>query len=183
MLLSIPIAGVGVAFAYTYFLALENVHQHRLLRLFFSSSLDTSLAARLPLNAQAWSVFKENPVLGDYQYYAATGSQGGYAHNFLSLWSELGMLGVAISVVMIGTALRAVGRCRRRVDEAKIGFAFVTAVALVLGMLFAKSYHWTVMYFVFGVLLAVSAGDVCVRKSVAVRQVPTSSESVRSGGK
>lgn len=168
VLLSIPIMSVGGLLVYMYFLAINNIHEHRLLRLFLSPDLDTSLAVRLTLNAQAWSVFEENPILGDYHYYTAPVAQGGYAHNFLSLWAELGIVGVAISAVMIGTALRTMGRYRLRLSEANIGFAFLTAVALVLGMLFAKSFHWTVMYFAFGVLLGVSAGDIRFRERVAV---------------
>lgn len=171
--ISASIVGLGILFAYQRFLGLRNVHDDRLLRLLFASDLDTSLSVRNTLSEQAWSVFLEHPLLGDYRYYLEDGGRGDYAHNLLSLWSELGVLGVVLSVLLIGTAAGALWRSRRRLNEAVVGFAFLMAVNLMLGMLFAKSHLWTVMYFAFGGLLAVAADDDRVRRRFAVWRVET----------
>jgi hypothetical protein len=160
---AIPVAAIAAIYAYSRFRSLASVHDDRLLRLLFAPSLDTSLAARRSLNAEAWSVFLENPLLGDYRFYERDGREGAYAHNLLSLWSELGVVGIAISVVVLGVGVGALWRARRRLDEAAARFAFLTALALILGMLFAKSHVWTVMYFAFGGLFAFLIGDVRVR--------------------
>lgn len=156
---SIPVAVVAGYYASIRFRELSSIHDDRLLRLLFAPSLDTSLAARRSLSTEAWLVFLANPIVGDYRYYARGGSLGGYAHNFLSLWSELGVVGIVISVAVLVTGVGALWRAGRCLGDAASRFLFLTALAVILGMVFAKSHLWSFMYFAFGGVLALAGRD------------------------
>lgn len=147
----IPAAVLYQWMLYEY-VRIDNIHSNRLLRLFFESENDTSLQGRDLLLQKALEVFKNNYFLGDYKYYLDGGGTGGYAHNFISYWAELGVVGILISFIFLYFAIKSlfVSYRKNNYNNQLYSFVFLTSIVLILGMLFAKSYMWTTSYFLSG---------------------------------
>lgn len=73
----------------------------------FDLSQSSSATARHELTEHALRTIAENPVLGAYASYPP----GGYSHNILSAWVDLGIFGFAYMLFML--VRTAVGLCRR----------------------------------------------------------------------
>jgi O-antigen ligase len=174
LMASVPIIVLVVAFSYTRFELLDNVHENRFLRLMFAQDRDTSLQMRLVLAEEALTVFWQNPLLGDYKYYLRYRGDGYYAHNLLSFWAELGILGVLITVVVMGLAVRAVVVSLRdgRIRSSVHGFAYLVAVSVLLGLVFAKSYVWMLIYFSTGCLVAILTSRIAGRDRESPAELP-----------
>lgn len=143
------------------FNSLSSVHDNRLLRLLYASEFDTSATARALMLEESYRVFFSNPWTGSYKYYRDYWREGSYAHNYMSLWSEFGLVGVAFSTVVIIVGLYAL-----RVSFAKIvlgdraaAFVFMCTVYLMLGFIFAKSYHWSSLYIILGIAIGYIASN------------------------
>lgn len=145
-------------FGYVLFIQLDSVHADRFLRLIYATDQDTSLISRNELSLYAYEIFIDNPVFGVYKYYRDFGSEGAYAHNIVSFWAELGIIGVIYSffliVVCLFSAFKAVKVLRYNYFVAR--FVLYASLLALLGVLFAKSYDWSVLYFSFGLCLAFS---------------------------
>lgn len=88
-------------------------------------SHSTSASKRHHLSVQAVQTILAHPILGDYASYAS----GYYAHNILSAWVDLGLLGiVAIAAILICPALPMV---------AEEYFSRKYSAAFLLGLIFA----------------------------------------------
>ena len=66
---------------------------------------DTSNQARNELEQSAWESIVNNPVLGDYGGYTAYAGIGGYSHNLLSAWVNLGLVGFSLYIIVILAAM------------------------------------------------------------------------------
>lgn len=138
--------GVG----YYLMLSVDNINNYRLLRLIYASDQDTSLNVRSSLLSDAVDVFTNNPLLGSYRYYASYG-EGLYAHNFMSFWSELGLSGVVFLATILTVSLMAF-KLASKVRSNTLGrFVILINVSLMLGVVFAKSYHWQMIYYFSGI--------------------------------
>jgi hypothetical protein len=137
---------------YYYFNSLENIHSNRLLRLIYATNQDTSLSSRSELLHNAYAVFLNNPFWGDYKYYRDLGQEGAYSHNFISFWAELGIVGIIytlmIFILSIITAIKAKKLLPSNPPVAR--FVLYISILLVLGIVFAKSYVWSVIYYALG---------------------------------
>lgn len=138
------------------YLQLDSVHSNRFLRLLFESESDTSLNGRKYLSEWAWDIFRENIWFGKYKYYRAMESEGSYAHNFISYWAELGVLGILMTVSVFFINAKALFTIRidfnnpNKIKRALLKFLALSILIQMLGFLFAKSYVWEVTYFVTG---------------------------------
>lgn len=140
-------------FALSAYLELESIHSNRFLRLVFERENDTSLNSRNYLSEWAWEVFKKNVWFGEYKYYRAIESEGSYAHNFISYWAELGVLGMLMSAFIFVINIRALLSLRadfRGPNRVFVKFLTMAILVQMLGFLFAKYYGWGITYFVTG---------------------------------
>lgn len=135
-----------------YYLTLDvnNIHNYRLLRLIYASDQDTSLNARSNLLSDATDVFLNNPLLGSYRYYADSGV-GDYAHNFMSFWSELGLFGIIFSSMVLAVSLLTLKLVTKLKLDSFGKFLILINTCLILGVVFAKSYHWQMIYYFSGI--------------------------------
>lgn len=78
----------------------------------FDLSENTSWESRNELLDQALSTIESNPLLGDYGSYVKTarfGGVGDYAHNILSAWVDLGLLGFLYLCLLLAVPLFRLG--------------------------------------------------------------------------
>ncbi len=96
-------------------------------------SQSTSVSARHYLTGLAWNTIVQHPILGDYGSYAA----GGYAHNILSAWVDLGLAGfVYLLMILLWPALQlfftgVFQRCTSREFVLAASLLFITILLLV----------------------------------------------------
>lgn len=152
---------ISLNYAYQVYLKVDNIHNSRFLRLIFERESDTSLLTRISLYEDALNVFKNNYIFGNYKYYRLNGMDGDYAHNFLSFWSEFGLLGVLLSIVLFVVNVKAFMTALKEfkdqslVDQnkPKLMFVLLSTVIVILGFSFSKSYVWSSLYFITGISL------------------------------
>jgi len=129
--------------------------QSRMVRVFdvFSSASGQS---RLQMLSYAWSTIQDNPVFGSYGSYVKFegfgAGIGSYAHNLLSAWVNLGIIGFALYISAIGISIYHASRVflsrRRGTEESSILLVFVAAVLIAL--LFSKDYSYMLFGFMVG---------------------------------
>ena len=91
----------------------------------FDLSRSSSATARHELTEHALHTIAENPVLGAYASYPP----GGYSHNILSAWVDLGLFGFVYMVFMLVST--AVGLCSRGWRERPRSGQFLLAWSLI----------------------------------------------------
>lgn len=144
---------VGYHFASSLFEGLSSVHDNRFLRLLFSSDQDTSLLGRSMMMNRAVEVFSDNYFWGDYRYYSDQGVEGHYAHNFMSFWAEMGILGIVLTLMIFYVGIKSISASWKYLRDSEVHkLTFLIAITLLLGIVLAKSYYWNVMYFLVGFL-------------------------------
>ncbi len=143
---------------------IESVHDNRLLRLIYSPGQDTSLGARDEMLLNAISILRDNYIFGVYKYYLDYGV-GAYAHNFISYIAEFGLVGFLYSFLLLALLVFCLIKTMALDTPAK-RFVFFCSIFVILGLLFAKSYNWSIIYFVFGLGLAFFSEKVNFGKSL-----------------
>jgi hypothetical protein len=145
-----------IATAFFAFISLEEVASNRMLGL-LDLGEDQSVRMRSVLNAEAWETIKANPFFGDYMVYAqgVAGGVGSYAHNLLSAWVNLGLVGFLLYCTTLGAMLVVVVRgatidCGG--DRSWWRLSTLMAVYVVVGMIFSKVYVWPMFGFACGVV-------------------------------
>jgi hypothetical protein len=73
---------------------------NRFLALLLEGSGDASSAERALFQELAWRAVLDSPILGDYGHYEREVSAGAYAHNWLSAWVDLGLVGLLLFIVL-----------------------------------------------------------------------------------
>ncbi len=68
----------------------------RFLALLLEGSGDASAVERALYQELAWRAVLDSPMLGDYGHYERVASAGAYAHNWLSAWVDLGLMGLML---------------------------------------------------------------------------------------
>jgi hypothetical protein len=68
----------------------------RFLALLLEGSGDASAVERALYQELAWRAVLDSPILGDYGHYERVASAGAYAHNWLSAWVDLGLMGLLL---------------------------------------------------------------------------------------
>lgn len=100
---------------------------------------DASMSERDRFTASALSTISENPIMGSYGGYAA----GQYAHNFLSLWVDLGIFSFLFFLVLFFMAFD-LGFASALVKKTSVSWlrAFTSMVLVCFMLVFAKSYTY-----------------------------------------
>lgn len=153
---------------YYFFLKLDNVHENRLLRLIYATDQDTSLAGRTEMLSSAFDVLVNNMLFGEYKYYLDYGPDGSYAHNLVSYWSEFGLAGVLYSVVLLFLCFASIKKAMIYLKASPVlaKFIILCSSLTILGLLFSKSYNWTIIYFATGLNLSFLAHVKALRINV-----------------
>lgn len=151
-LLSIPFSASIFIWLKHQYEEVSNIHNHRFLRLLFEKNNDTSLQGREELLSKAINIFANNPLVGDYKYYLDQGLSGAYAHNAISFWAEMGVIGITISIFFFVIATKSAFLSYKIIKQSPLYFSFVflSSITVLLGMLLAKSYVWLSLYFFSG---------------------------------
>lgn len=105
-------------------------------------SEDASSIARAALTTDAWLSISLAPFLGDYGSYLP----GNYAHNILSAWVDMGLLGIVTLALLLTFASASITLTYR--NWVRTPVFLVTAallVASILLMLFAKYYTYQLL--------------------------------------
>ena len=68
----------------------------RFFALLMEGSGDASVVERASYQELAWQAVLESPMLGNYGHYEHVASSGAYAHNWLSAWVDLGLMGLLL---------------------------------------------------------------------------------------
>ena len=113
----------------------------------FEPSADESVIARMALNASAWETILDNPIFGDFASYAP----GAYAHNILSAWVDLGIIGfLLLLILLIGSTSSIVLVILRTRDSFSI-LALGCLGICVLLLIFAKAYFYQLIPVAMGI--------------------------------
>lgn len=83
----------------------EAFPENRLIFLLVHGADDISVTDRQWMQEQAWAAVVSHPVLGDFGHYEALEGAGAYAHNLLSVWVDLGIVGVLLMAAIIGSCV------------------------------------------------------------------------------
>ncbi|WP_041654545.1 O-antigen ligase family protein [Achromobacter xylosoxidans] len=105
-------------------------------------SEDASSIARAALTSEAWLSISEAPFLGNYGSYLP----GNYAHNILSAWVDMGLLGfvtLALLLTFAGASIMLTYRGQIRTPVFLVTAALLMANILLL--LFAKYYTYQLL--------------------------------------
>lgn len=86
---------------------------NRLLLLLVFGRDDGSYLERAVFNEWAWNAVQERPFRGNYGHYEKMASAGSYAHNWVSAWVDLGLIGVVLYLAVPTVAVFSVWRFRR----------------------------------------------------------------------
>ncbi|WP_156955296.1 O-antigen ligase family protein [Polaromonas glacialis] len=98
----------------------------------------TSWVARQGFLLSALASISENPIFGDYGSYARTGEIGSYAHNIMSAWVDLGIIGFILLVFSLLYPVVILSRyiffTRKKSEEMLLVFVlFVSTTFLLIG--------------------------------------------------
>lgn len=141
-----------------YFLTLSSIDDNRILRLVFATNQDSSLIQRNMMLEWSIKIFKENPILGKYKYYYGDGRVGSYAHNFMSFWSELGVVGITQTLVIALLCIKSLFLLRQYKENVPniIEYSAYISLLVLLGLIASKSYLWPTYYLSIGFLYVVN---------------------------
>jgi hypothetical protein len=107
---------------------------------------DLSAIMRQDLNAAAVQSIHANPIVGEFgSYVDVFGGLGYAAHNLLSAWVDLGMLGFLLYIIALCVmtyVLIATAHYRHCVNSHEWKFAAICAVAVAIGFMISKGYYW-----------------------------------------
>ncbi|MDZ7813091.1 MAG: O-antigen ligase family protein [Ideonella sp.] len=99
LIVMVVAASTGLA-AILVFGALDTLSElfpdSRFLALLLEGSGDASAVERAIYQELAWRAVLDSPILGDYGHYERAASAGAYAHNWLSAWVDLGLIGLLL---------------------------------------------------------------------------------------
>ncbi len=81
---------------------------NRLLMLLTMGGDDGSVMERKIYQDLSWTAVFNSPITGDYGHYERVASAGAYAHNWLSIWVDLGLIGLVLYIILHCVALHSV---------------------------------------------------------------------------
>ena len=132
----------------------ELLLESRFARLLIETSDDTSLTARSKLLSQGFLITEFYSISGKYAYYREY-CNGCYAHNFLSLWFEFGVVGIGfilfiITVIFLGM-VNSLKRILNKSLPIKVEiFYLLIAIHSIIGFLSSKHWAYFSLFLVLG---------------------------------
>lgn len=140
-------------FSLFYFSELASALPETRMSELFDIKNSSSALARMDLMWQAWDVIKANPLFGSYAAYVATNGIGSYAHNLLSAWADLGLLGMALYILSVFIVFRDSRKLTEKNASPQDTLPFMFAAILLFAYIFAKNYT----YMLFGLMMGFHA--------------------------
>ena len=139
---------LGIFIFFISFDALVDIFpDNRLLLLFLEGANDGSVKERFVNQDLAWISISENPFFGDYGHYEMESSAGAYSHNWLSVWVDLGAIGLLLFAIVFVVAIFTMMQFSRLVKFEKnrdlkkifaLGSGFM--IVVIVFALFAKHF-------------------------------------------
>lgn len=156
LIISIILGVILLAF-FVYFYDTLKISRHFEI---FNIASSSSGSARIEMHRSAMESIKDSPLLGNFgghaQSYEGVGS---YAHNIISAWRQLGVLGFSLyCFLMIGSIvipLKELKKGNYRINEIPQVAATLSIFSLVL-MIGAKSVFWSFPALAWGMTVACS---------------------------
>lgn len=141
-------------FALSCFLFSETMRtllpENRILQVYDLKS-STSVIARTELTSMGWQEIIKDPFFGNYAYYLDFYGTGGYPHNLLAAWVNLGFLGFAMYVALLGLMakriLKVFNSSYKNINTNLKTAAFVVLFTTTLSLLTAKDYSYMLVGF------------------------------------
>ena len=130
-----------IAFACLAIYLIGGGQSSRILALVISPDSSASLIARGEYTAIAWDSISQSPIVGAPGDYVAKHGIGGYAHNLLSAWVNLGLLGILSYIAALWAIARKLLSTRQAHGlSAQWSMTFLLFATTVIGFVFAKNH-------------------------------------------
>lgn len=118
--------------------------ENRLLFLLAQGTDDGSVSERQVLQGYAWSTIQAHPLMGDFGHYESLGGAGAYAHNLLSAWVDLGVVGLILIIAAFWVSVAGIiATATDTSDSAKQHRALCVALMALTVFLFAFAKNFT----------------------------------------
>jgi hypothetical protein len=141
------------------------VYDSRLWDLISNTEYSTSLTARLETIIFALESIKSNFFIGSYASYIDTLGLGLYAHNILSAWADLGLLGFFLYIIIIVYAIIKLFLYKEYYLKVEYILFFIMFIFYVLAIITSKDY--TFMFLGFLVAFSVSLDKIILKENNA----------------
>lgn len=132
----------------------DGAHSSRIIRFFDAPESSTSLEGRIFYSSIAWDSISNSLIAGAPGDYVKDHGVGGYAHNLLSAWVNLGILGMALhaaALLAIAYRLLSAPKLYRYSAQWALGFLFFTTT--LIAFTFSKDHT----YMLFGLAAGFSS--------------------------
>ena len=112
----------------------------------------SSFQSRSFLNDNALKIIDENPILGAYGAYTNIGGIGHNAHNLLSAWVNLGVIGFLGYIVLLVSLWGFVAKTfiKRRIGHERFNVFFLFLIFTTLALILSKDYSNMMVGFLVG---------------------------------
>lgn len=134
------------------FFIIEFFPSYRMLNLFRLTS-DYSVISRIEFFNNSLISIMESPFFGNYGDYVNYGGVGAYAHNILSVWQNLGLLGLTLYFVLFVVLWVQAIKCYQDnviKETSEFRLFFLLLFSLTVALLLAKNYSYPLVGFLVG---------------------------------
>jgi uncharacterized membrane protein len=108
--------------------------------------VSSSFLGRLNLTAIGWAEIYDAPILGRYGAYYSAHGIGGYPHNILSAWLNLGLVGIMLLIFIFSTLwLYALRRDEFTQSNPTFALFVVFLVFVTISLIVSKSYIYELL--------------------------------------
>lgn len=134
----------------------ELFKDNRVIRLILTPDVDTSLLSRREINLYGWKAIKENWFIGDFRGQVSYGGYGNYIHNILSYWRQYGLITFLCFFVLFSLIWSKVIKWFFNQQLMNSAYLFGSAylIYVSLGIFLAKSFLYTEIFMVFGLIIS-----------------------------
>jgi hypothetical protein len=108
---------------------------NRLIGLILLSGGDASVVERSQYQLIAWQAVMDSPLIGDYGHYGISSTAGAYAHNWLSVWVDLGLVGILLFFLLYIGPIKLINKVFGNYKSIKCDIAYKN-YSLAFGLLF-----------------------------------------------
>lgn len=146
IILIIPVIMIMIV----YLDLLSYLYNNRIWELINDFESSTSLNARFETIIYAFETIKNNFLLGEYASYIYTMGLGYYAHNLISAWVDLGLIGFLMYLSILIILFFKLIIYRRYNNSTEYILFFITFVFYTLSILVSKDYTFMFLGFLIG---------------------------------
>lgn len=133
---------------------IDTDHSSGVFTLLQSPESSSSLEARVNFSKQAWDSISHSWFVGAPGDYVEKTGLGSYAHNLLSAWVNLGILGMTLYLAaLLAIAHRLLSAAKPYRDSPQWGLSFLFFITTLIAFIFAKDHT----YMLFGLAVGFSS--------------------------